>query len=129
MKKVKILIVIISLVGNCVTGYFTYLYFNTKPIKIAGKTKIIYEPVDRDYNKLTKTDCVKELFKYSTDKPYLDGYMKNDNVFHAEAGLYDRKWNREFKLKIKQSGNWRYYLGFGAVGMAAGGFVIYKIIK
>jgi hypothetical protein len=131
-KKIKFWIVIISFVGNCVTGYFTYLYFTRKPglkIKIVEKTKIAYKTVYRDYNNLTQKDCIEELSKYDTEKPFLDGYIKNNNLFFAEAGLNGRQWSREFKLKIKQSGNWRYYLGFGAVGMAAGGFIIYKIIK
>lgn len=131
MKKAKRTLVALLITANAITSYFTYLYFNTKPVKIAGKTKIIYKSIDRDYDKLTKTNCIKELKRYGTDIPRLDGHIEQPNIFYAEAGLYDRTWSRKFKLKVKvnESSNWRYYVGFGVLGTIAGGTIIYKIMK
>jgi len=125
---IKKSIMIVLIIFNCVTGFFTYLYFSREPeIKIVEKTKIEYEKVYRDYTKLSNGECVKELTKYDTSVPMLDGHIEDKNIFYAEAGLNERTWNRKFKLKIAESGNWKFYIGAGIVGVAVGSFIVYKI--
>jgi signal transduction histidine kinase len=130
MKKIKRILIILLIVSNAITSYFTYLYFTRDPaIKIVEKTKIAYKTVYRDYNKLSTNDCLKELMKYDTDIPRLDGRIEQSNIFYAEAGLNERTWSRKFKLKISEGSNWKYYVGFGVLGTIAGGTIIYKIMK
>jgi hypothetical protein len=132
IQEINLWLIVFLIITNIITGFFTYLYFTRKPdlkIKIVEKTKIAYKTIYRDYNKITKDDCIKELQKYDISEPKLDGYMENKNIFFAEAGLNNRTWNRRFKLKVNESNNWKYYVGAGVIGASAGGFIIYNILK
>lgn len=130
MKKFKSILICFLLIINAISGYFTYLYFSQEPeIKIVEKTKVEYEIKYREYDTLNMDTCLKELKKYDTGKPSLDGEMRSNNIFYAEAGLNGRAWNREFKLKVHEQGNWKFYIAAGVIGATAGGYMLYRIMK
>lgn len=101
---------------------------NTKPeIKIVEKRVLKWKnkTIYRNYVNMDQIECMRLLKKYDNDKPFLDGKIINKNVFRANAGLCERNWEKDFKLKTTSDSYWQYYLGFG---VCAGAFLV-AIIK
>jgi hypothetical protein len=124
MRNIFIIIAVIVAVGG---GCFIAGRCSVKPeIKIVEKEKIKWKDkiVYREYEKFTCSDLAAELLKYDTGEPRLDGIMKGD-IFHAEAGLCDRSWSRDFRLKaaIDDSNNVRDKILCFFGGMVAGGIL------
>jgi hypothetical protein len=126
MKARDILIIILVVVAVG-AGCFIGGRCSVKPeIKIVEKEKIVWKDkiIYREYEKYTCSQLAEELKKYDTWEPYLDGIMKGD-TFHAEAGLYNRSWSRDFKLKasVDDSKNVRDKILCFFGGMVAGGLL------
>lgn len=85
---------------------------------IRWKDRVVY----REYEKYTCSDLAAELLKYDTSEPRLDGIIKGD-MFHAEAGLCDRSWSRDFKLKAAAGDSAKWYVLSFFGGMIAGGVI------
>ena len=130
-KQVLIIVAVVFIVAEgCVIGYF----ISRKPeIVIVKKDVIKWKPAQRDYKKMTCDDMQKELLRYDTEIPRLDGVMSGD-VFTASAGLADRNWSRDFKMKSGMNKKDRDLMigltvvGF-AVGFASGAGATYGIMK
>lgn len=126
---------ITAIIILCVAGgSFIGGRFSVKPdIKIVSKEVIKWKPTQRDYKKMTCEDMQKELLRYDTEKPRLDGVMTGD-VFTASAGLADRNWSRDFKMGAGIAKKDRDLMigltvvGF-AVGFASGAGATYGIMK
>jgi len=117
------------LVIGSIIGFIIAFQANPEPtVRIVEKSVIKYQTVYRDYETITRETCVDKLKCYDTAGPRLDGTIEG-TTFRAKAGLCDRTWEREFKLEVGSSGNWRYYIGAGLVGMAAGGFALWYFTK
>lgn len=129
ISVVVIAVFLISNIGSFVAGRYT----KKDIIRIVTKTEIKTKTIYRDYPKMTCSEMEAELKKYDLGTFLLDGRMISDNVFRAEASLYQRHAERDFTLKA-QSKNDTYirdvllsFFGGMVVGGIAGGAVDYKI--
>jgi hypothetical protein len=110
-------------------GYYSLFVKGKKPeIKIVEKKDIVTVPVYREYSQLSQGELTEKLTCYDTSEPRLDVAFKN-NTAHLSAGLCERNWTRDVTFEIASSSNWKFTIGVAAVGVAAGGFLTYKIIK
>jgi len=117
-------VILVAFIGTNI-GSFIGGRCSVKPdIKIVEKEKIVWKDkvIYRDYEKFTCSDLAAELLKYDTSEPRLDGIIQ-DNVFHATAGLNDREWSRDFKLKAGTDEKALYYVLTFFGGMVAGGVI------
>lgn len=120
---IAVVVVVVFIVANI--GSFIGGRCSVKPeIKIIEKEKIVWKDriVYRNYEQYTNNELKEMLARYDTEKPRLDGIVK-DNIFHAEAGLCDRSWSRDFKLKSGTDEKALYYVLTFFGGMVAGGVV------
>lgn len=121
-KAIIAVVVVVVFIGTNI-GSFIGGRCSVKPvIKIVEKEKIVWKDkiVYRDYEKYSCSELAAELLKYDTSEPRLDGIMRGD-VFHADAGLCDRTWSRDFKLKAGTDEKALYYILTFFGGMVAGG--------
>ena len=126
----KVIGTLISVAVVFGAGMFTGVkIFEAAPeIKIVEKKEIVYQTITRDYQVMTQPEIIKELYKYDTAVPRLDGTVSG-NVFHATAGFHEREWSRDFVLASGTSRGWRTYFVVAGAGALAGGYLIYKIKK
>jgi len=130
---IKVFLSSLFFIGLGIAGTLVYQeYFKEqeKPrVEIVEKTKIVTKYVTRDYDKIPKNDLIKELQAYDKGPFDLDGEMSSPYVFHARAKLHKRTAERDFKLKVHETPNFKYYVGAGIAGVIAGGIVVYKLRK
>jgi len=127
--KIIAVVVAISIVAG---GSFIGGRCSVKPdIKIVYRTEIKWKDrvVYRNYEQMSCQDIQRELLAYDTGKPRLDGIIEGQYL-HATAGLHDREWSRDFKLKSGAGDSAKWYavasvLSFVA-GAICGGAVDYK---
>lgn len=122
-KNILIVIVVICLVG---AGCFIGGRCSVKPdIQIVEKEPVKEKPrPTKQIEAYTPSQCAQELLKWETSEARLDGFIEGDK-FHSVAGLNDREWSRDFKLKasVNDSNNVRDKLLCFFGGMVAGGLI------
>ena len=84
--------------------------------KIKWQDKIIY----RDYKNMSREKALQQLACFDTARPTLDIKKLNGDLFQLSAGLCEREWTRDVKIKCGTSGNWKFYAGAGVAGLLAG---------
>ena len=101
-------------------GYLTG-HFTTEPIEIVKEGKIVYKyikPNVTSYQELK--DCYDSRIS-------IDGEI-NKKVFRVRAYDACKESQKDFRLKVGSSGNWKFYVG-GALGVAAGIGITYGVVK
>lgn len=121
---ISILILIAIFAGGVLVGKH---YFSKTDIKVIDK--VVYKTVwkekpapdlpftQENFNNLLY--CVNSdiIFKDKTDKNYL--YVT----------AYDECKEATARYEIGSKGDWRFYVGFGIAGAAAGGYLVYKLLR
>lgn len=122
---ISLLLLSISFLG----GWFTHLKTQSPEIRIETKEEIVWRDkiVYRDYQDITREECIDKLRCYDTAEPTLDIEPLRDNTFRLSASLCERKpWTRDVKLSVGESGNWKFYVGAGIVAGAGIAYLIFK---
>ena len=125
---IKYFIVPILMAAIFAGGYYVGQKGQKVKIKVIEKTKIV--------NKIIKQPVAIMEYIDAFDSPIkIDGWFleKNndwkDNWFHVEAKTEYKFAERDFKIKVGSSGNWKFYVGIGIIGAIAGAGIYYKIRK
>jgi hypothetical protein len=109
-------------------GWFAHMKTQAPEIRIETRKEIVWRDrvVYRDYNTITRDDCINQLQCYDTAKPTLDIAPLSDNFFRLSAGLCERSWTRDVSLSVGESGNWKYYIGAGVI---VGAGISYMLLR
>jgi hypothetical protein len=125
----------VMLCAGIAIGIFIGRNTGETKFKIVKQTEIKYKTVYIDkptalaaYSKMSKDELSEKLYLYENGIPALRGEMRGNTV-HIEAGLSDRTWSNDIEIAGTSSGDWKIYAGIAAVSMAAGGYIIYKVVK
>ncbi len=117
----KIYIITALMVISYLLGIMTYhLVHKPKTITITQE-KIVYKTITKNVDTMPVDELKKELQCYYTAKPMLDITMIQESpiIIKAEAGLCQRKWERNATIQIKEDSNYIYYIGIaGIAGIA-----------
>ena len=109
-------------------GWFAHMKTQAPEIRIETRKEIVWRDrvVYRDYQSITREDCITQLQCYDTAKPTLDIAPLSDNFFRLSAGLWERSWTRDVSLSVGESGNWKYYI---CAGVIVGAGLSYMLLR
>lgn len=132
MKKtiITIIVLIIWSIGCFLGGRFHTIEFWEKPKpEIVYKEKIKYNVIYKDYEKMPEQEKNARLFHYDQDPFKLDinKISEQDNMFRLTGELYERKAQRDIKIKCSENSHFKVY--FTVAVVAAGTYAVYKLVK
>ena len=119
MRYIKVIIITIVCCALFGAGFYAGMYLQKSKEIVVTKSEPVYNVVYRDYSSMTIDDYKTELQEYDSAPFLLDGEY-NNGTFTARASLKERSVSRDFVIDVGTSGDWRMYVGIGAVGLAAG---------
>lgn len=121
----------ISFASGIIITIFCFNYFD-KPekIEIVKIEKPVQNIVQREYIKIPCND-VYDLYHYDHDLMKIEYKIIDNNVMRVDWQLYQRKGHQDVELNYNcnQTRNWKMYIGIGAIGLTAGGYLAYRMAK
>ena len=121
-----IVLLIISFIG----GYFTKQYF-TPEVKIIAK-ETVFNTIDTKVIDTMPVIELKKEVKLAYTAPFIiDINHIQGNIYNAHAVVGKRYADKEFRMEVSESGNFKLYLGIGigVVGTAGIGYLIYRVVR
>ena len=125
----KIIALITSHILISVLSIAVWVYFSKPEIKIIrGKTK--YTTIYKDVYKMPVAELQTELNCYYKS-PYIINFNHvADNNYIIQSQLCDRKAEKEIKIEVSETSNFKLYMGLGiGAGVLGGGVLLYSVLK
>ena len=118
----------VLLVGICIgagsMGFLAYKFYKPSPII---QIKEVIKPVYTTLKEVQPNDT-KGLYECYQSPIFIKRELKED-IYYIEASDGCKKTAVADKIEVGSSGNWKLYIGVGAVGTCVGGYLAYKILK
>ena len=118
----KSIIVIFLIIVIFAGGFAVGRYTKSPETITVTQEKVVWKPIKKDVETMTKVEKNTALNCFYTSKPFLNVYQTPEDPFKikADAGLCEREWSTTAKIKVKESSNWQYYVAFGVLGVGVG---------
>ena len=116
-----------ALLVGVLIGYYLKGHFADTEIEIIqGPVIVTKRPVKKDIKKMSIIEKDAEIEIFRNAKPFL--IINKDLIdpykINAYAGYAGVEWSSSAKIKVHETGNFKFYVGLG-VGVAATGATVY----
>lgn len=125
MKKIIISFVVGLIIGGAIIGVLAYKYYSGKPDKIVIKE--IEKPVIKYIKQIDYNDNDGLYACYSS--PIVIDRKLTGDIYRIRASDGCKKTEVTDKIEISSNGNYKFYITAGIIGLAAGSYCTYKLLK
>ena len=114
------------LIGYYLKGHFT----DTEIEIIQGPVIVTKRPEKKDIKKMSIVEKDAEIEIFRNAKPFLiiNKDLKDPYKINAYAGYAGVEWSSSIKVKVHETGNFKFYVGLG-VGIVGTGLICYGTYK
>ena len=117
------------LIGYCLKGHFT----NTEIEIIQGPVIVTKRPEKKDIQKMSIIEKDAEIESFRNAKPFtiIKQSLTDPYTVNTYSGYAGVEWSSSTKIKVHETGNFKFYLGLGIgiIGTGLIGYGAYKIFK
>lgn len=125
MKKIVISFIIGIIIGGASIGILAYKYYTNKPDKIVIKE--VEKPVVKYIKQISYNDNAGLYACYSS--PIVIDRKLTGNIYRIRASDGCKQTEVSDKIEVGSSGNYKFYISAGIIGLVAGSYCTYKLIK